>query len=236
MTLRMTVSTLSDNDAILSALDSFDISGGTSFSEEEELILENFVLLERYNYLKDDSNNKELLRSSLKAQKEKCDAWLKANKKEVPNKWLCVTYADTISCYISFSVSDVIKYGLSIKDYYLKAYAQDENTSYVLTNLAQWYYWAPKLNGGSKKKAGDYFEKAVKAARTDAERYFADIFLSQYLFETGDKGRSATLLREAKSYCPESHYVALIEGANKDGLSFFAWSKKHSSMDGKPED
>ena len=236
MTLRMNLSLYDDSDtaAIIAAIDSFD-TGSDSLSEEETLIMDNFLLLERYNYLKEDSSNKDMLRSALKAQKDKCDAWMAGHKKEKPNKWLCVTYADTISCYISFSLGDVIKYGLSIKDYYLQAYGQDDKCSYVLTNLAQWYFWAPKLNGGSRKKAGVYFEQAAETARTDAERYFADIFLSQYLLETGDRARAAEKLAEAKVCCPGSNYIRLLERINADGMSFFEYSRKHSKMEGKPE-
>ena len=238
MALRMTVAALGDNGAALTAIDSFAKSSAASstLTDEEQLILENFVLLERYNYLKADSANKSLLRTSLKAQKDKCDAWMNAHKAETPNKWLCVTYADTISCYISFAMSGVIKYGLSIKDYYSKAISQDAHCSYVLTNLAQWYYWAPKLNGGSKKKAGEYFEQALQSARNDAEVYFASSFLSQYVFETGDKARAATLLAAAKAKCPASTYIARLERINAQGMSLFEYDRKHSKMEGKPQE
>ena len=207
-----------------------------AFTREEALILENFVLLERYNYMKDDGANKQTLRTALKTQKDKCDAWQASHKAETPNTWLLVTSADIISCYISFSMADVIKYGLSIKDYYTQAISQDAQCSYVLTNLAQWYYWAPAINGGSKKKAAAYFERAVLAAKTGAEVYFANIFLSQYVLESGDTARARALLATAKAQCPQSSYIALLERINASGISLFAYSKQRSKMDGKPSE
>ena len=172
----------------------------------------------------------------LKAQKEVNEAYLAAHKGERLDKWVSVTAADVISCYMSFSVSDVVKYGLSLKDFYRNAVEQDPSMSYALTNLAQWYYWAPRINGGSKKTALTYFEQALTAADTPAETYYACIFLSQLLFENGEKARCAALLDQATAIAPESRYLARIRAMNQAGDSLYQSNRKTSKMEGKPQD
>lgn len=233
MMLRMELTAEDDTGRILQRIDAFaNAVDMTDFTGEERLVVENFIVMERYNYLKNDDGNRKALKETLAMlRKRNADLLEKAQKAgEEVNKWLLCTAADVTSCYISFSLKDVIKYGLGIKALYQRALESGDDFSYGLTNMAQWYYWAPKLNGGSREKAAEYFALAVKAARNNAEEFFAKVFWSQWLFESGDKEGAKEQLDAAQSLCPGSTRITLARQANAQGMSVFAYEKKRSKM------
>lgn len=238
MAVRMELTCEDDRAAILEKIDAFEEGlkdKGASFTDEENLVMDNFIEMERYNYLRYGSEDeKKTIKDALKSLRLK-NAQMVENLNRVgkdASKWLLCTAGDVTSCYISFSMADVIKYGLGIKKLYQKAVADgDEAFSYGLTNIAQWYYWAPKINGGSKEKAAEYFEKAVKEARNKAEKFYAETFWSQWLFESGDKEGAKAALNRAEDICPMSNRIKAMRLANENGLSFFEWDKKHSKLE-----
>lgn len=232
MALRMRLTEDGDTNLILSKIDDFEAAADMAdFTEEESLVVENFVVMERYNYLR-GGGDKKALRAALGDLRQRNADLLEKTKKagQQVSKWLLCTAADVTSCYISFSLKDVIKYGLGIKKLYQRAVEDDDGFSYGLTNIAQWYYWAPKVNGGSREKAAEYFAKAVKAARNSAEEFFAKVFWSQWLFEIGDKEGASAVLDSAQSICPNSTRIYLMRQANAQGMSIFEWDKKRSSL------
>jgi hypothetical protein len=235
-TLRMNLSLYDRNSQtklIISDIDAFTDNNKQaiqSCNEQEQLIISNFAAMEKYNYLYQIPAEKEGQRLSMQKQKDLCESYYKTHSEEDSSKWLLCTCADVTSCYMGFSFQDVVKYGMKIKPLYQKALAQDEKFAYGLMNMAQWYYYAPAISGGGKKKALEYFEKAAAAAATPAEKYFAEIFLSQSLFEFKQYDRSSSVLEHAATFCPQSTYIALIRKANKNGMSLFEYNKSMSSL------
>ena len=233
MKLRMEITTCSTQQEALAKIEAFEkqFEGQkASFTQEEILIVENFLTLEKYNCYYKMNYPEATLRNMMKARKETLEAYFKTNPKKSANKWLVCTYGDVISCYMAFSVADILKYGLSVKDCYEIAIKNDPDFSYGLTNLAQWYFWAPGISGGSKKKAGQNFEKAVNTARNNEEKYFAEIFYSQFLLENKQKEQSAVHLENARALCPSSKQVQELKTLNAAGKSMFAASKEKSSL------
>ena len=232
MTLRMNLSFESESSEAIQKINKFkeDFDKERSeYSEEEQLVIDNFIVNEIYNYQYNHSESR-------KSTKAKNESYIAKHKGEQLDKWVSTTAADVISCYMSFSASDVLKYGLSLKDFYQNAVSQDEKMAYALMNLGQWYYWAPRLSGGSKKTALSYMEKALQAAKTPAETYYACIFLSQVLFEEGEKERCAKLLDQATEIAPQSTYLKAIRKMNREGDSLYQSNRKNSKMEGKPKD
>jgi tetratricopeptide (TPR) repeat protein len=228
MTLRMNLAKYLEPKEALAAIDTYSSSHFTgssynAFTGEEKLILENFVVLEKYNYMRKIDGQEVSIKKMLAAQHDKVTSWMAAEKDSVINKWMYCTAADLISCNLSYaSVSTIIHEGLAVKTYYEKALEQDPKLSYALTNIAQWYYYAPSFGGGSKSKAKKCFEQAIAGARTQAETYYAKIFLSQYLFEDESRrGEAATLLAEAATFCPGGHYTEWLARINKAGFSLY---------------
>lgn len=202
-----------------------------ALNEQEQLVLENFVIMEKYNYLYEKPGQAKVQHEILGAQRARLEAFSKSVPDSQLSGYFLCTWADVTSCFMGYSVSDVLKYGTSIKPLYEKALARSPDFSYALTNLGQWYYFAPGITGGSKKKALGCFEKARAAARTNAQKYFADIFLSQLLFENKEFSRCSELLTEAESFCPGSLYLAQIRSANERGLSLYEYNRKKSALD-----
>lgn len=236
--LRMNVSLIDDSadggaEKVLSAIDDFSSENENSIkdlSEQEKIILDNFIVMERYNYLIGKAGQDKIQQKILGERLKVMEAFSKKTpESELDPLFLC-TKADVTSCYMAFSVSDVLKFGTSLKPLYEKALEKNPDCSYILTNIGQWYYFAPKIIGGSKKKTLSYFEKAREAAKTPAQKYFADIFLSQLLFENKDFDRSRELLAEAETFCPGSFYLAKINKANARGISLYQYNKEKSAL------
>ena len=202
----------------------------TSFTQEENLIVENFILIEKYNCLSKMGTSSKILREMMKAQKEVLEAYFKKSPRKQANKWLVCTYGDVLANFMAFSVGDVLKCGLTVKDCYDSVIEEDPNFSYGLTDAAQWYYWAPVINGGSKKKAGQYFERALASARNNGEKFFAELFYSQLLFETKQPDQSSIHLDKAGKLCPGSKTVEEVKILNAKGKSLFADSKEKSTF------
>ena len=233
MGVRMKIAGLGAEQALAQVAD-FEkrLAIDTSFHEKEDrLVLVNFIVMEKYNFLRKQKGTKDQLKKMLKELKEKNEAWFDANGEAKAGKWLMATSADVTSCYMSYSLAEVMKSGMALRDKYKASVEQDPGFSYGWNNLAQWYYWAPAINGGSDKKAGEAFESSVKAAKTKAEKFFSCVFYSQFLFEENEKSRAASLLDEAEAQDPGNPYVAFMRKINKDGDSFFEWNKKHSQME-----
>lgn len=231
MTLRMNLAVCETPEEALSEIDSYNAQHFTgadfaSFTGEEKLILENFKVLEIYNYMRGIKGKESEIKGLIRSQYDKNDDWFSSHKNETINKWLYCTAADMLSCNLSYaSVTTIMHDGLAVKTYYEKALEQDPDMSYALTNIAQWYYYAPSFGGGSKSKARSCFERAVAHARTNAEIYYAKIFLSQYLFEDESlRGKSATLLADADAFQPGGHYVEWLRKINKAGFSLYYYN------------
>lgn len=237
MTLRMNLASYETPELALEQIDFYcnsHFSGGifTSFSDEEKLVLENFKTLEQYNYLIKIEGQKKNVEKMIDFQYEKVTSWISSHKKESMEKWLYATAADLLSCHLNFaSVATIMRDGLRVKKYYEKALEEDENMSYALTNLGQWYYFSPHFCGGSKSEAKKCFQKAVYSSKTDAELYFAKIFLSQILFDEKEtKVQSEILLSEADSFLPGGTYIAQIKKINSAGYSLLQFNAKRMSM------
>ena len=235
MNLRMVHSTFETRDEAVTKIKDFERAYVSqtreTYGEMEAQILENFIVMELFNvYYDNPPMSKTEFRKMLSDQKAKNEAFINAHKDEKLNVWYWVTSGDVFSCWTTFSVKDILFYGMDIKNYYLSAYEDNPKCSYLLTNLAQWYFQAPKIGGGSNSKARSYFEEARNCAKNDAEKYFADIFLSQFLFEQKEFDRAAELLNEADSLNPGSKYIALIKAQNKAGRSLYQYNRKRSAV------
>ncbi|MBR5095907.1 MAG: hypothetical protein IK094_02235 [Treponema sp.] len=233
MALRMKIAGLGPDKALAQVAD-FEkkLSVDSTFRDEEDrLVLVNFIVMEKYNFLRKEKGTKEQLKKLLKELKERNEAWFDKHSEEEAGKWLLATSADVTSCYMSYSLSEVIKSGMSLRDRYKESVEKNPDFSYGWNNLGQWYYWAPAINGGSDKKAGEAFEAAVKSAKTKAEKFFACVFYSQFMFEEKDFKKAASLLDEAEAQDPGNPYIAFMRKINAGGDSFFDWNKKNSQMD-----
>lgn len=198
----------------------------SDFSEQEALILESFYYSELYNYIWDDKSNDKMLQDIFTKQIEKNDKFIESNEGNVSD-WMYMNTADCYSNYMSYNpVSGAMKYGTKVKKYYEKALEINPKNSTCRTHYAQWFYWAPGISGGGKKKALSQFKTAMEDANTPADKFYAYIFYSQIALEQIDSKTCSEYLNKAKEIFPKSTYVTELEYWNGRGYSLFGKDKK----------
>ena len=211
-----------------------------SYSEETKLILENMLFLEKLKsqvkLIENDKTAKNQLKTKTQNQIKKTEDLINSTKAngKTPNKWLLVNQGDLISFSLQFAtLSEAIKSGLEVKTYYEDALIQDDKMPFALVNLGMWYYYVPGIAGGDKQKTYEFVKKSVENASTPSEEYFTKIIYSQVLFELDKKDEAKTLLEEAKSLCPESQSISLMEKLNNLGISWIEYSANPKKYDKK---
>lgn len=211
-----------------------------NFSEETKLILDNMLFLEKLKnqvkLIESDKDAKNKLKTETQNQIKKTADFINLSKSngKTPNKWLLVNQGDLISFSLQFtSLSEAIKSGLEVKTYYEDVLLQDDKMTFALVNLGMWYYYVPGIAGGDKQKTYEFVKKSVENARTSSEEYFSKIIYSQVIFELDKKDEAKTLLEEAKSLCPESQSISLMEKLNKLGISWIEYSANPKKYDKK---
>ncbi len=233
--LRMNLSKFSESETqeIIFTINNFSKENEEKIelcTEQEKIILENFIVMEKYNYLYEKPGQAKIQHQELFNSLQKIQDFADKHDESELDAYFFCTWADITSCYMGYSIKDVIKYGTSVKPLYEKALKENSKLSYALTNIGQWYYFAPGIAGGSKRKTLEYFKKAKNCAKSEPQIYFADIFLSQILFEQKDFSTCNELLKEATTFCPQSKYLLKIKEANSQGLSLFEFNRKKSSL------
>ncbi|OJF77242.1 MAG: hypothetical protein BKP49_03685 [Treponema sp. CETP13] len=236
MQFRVNLTSESDAQIILKRINQYqsNLSLPSSFSAESKLIIENFITLEKYNYMYTLDIHNPKLPELILPQKDKNDKWFDTHDKENINKWLYCTAADVISCCMQFvSKTDAMKMGLTIKDHYKKALSMDSNMSYALFGMGQWLIQAPGIAGGSKKGAIEAFELSLSSARNNAERFYAYVLLSQGYYEGNKKDVATSTLQKAIDLAPNSTYPMFIKLLNDNNYSLYYYITHREKIDKK---
>jgi tetratricopeptide (TPR) repeat protein len=203
-----------------------------SSSDEIKLVIQNMLVWEKYNYIYETNVDDPRLKDLLVNQYKIITDWLKSHKNEQINKWLYCSAGDILSSGLRFfPMSTAMKEGLNVKKYYDLILEEDPNMSFALFNIAHWYFHAPAISGGSKKKAKECFEKAVESARNPAELYFSKVYYSQILFENEDFEGCEKQKSEAAVILPNSRYIQLLNKVNSLGHSVFYYTLNKEKMD-----
>jgi len=237
MLFRVKITTIKDFHKALKTINEYQEQNKsliTSFSDEAQLIINNFIVLEQYNYIYNIDINDSNLQDLILSQNSKNDKWFDAHNKNTINKWLYCTAADIKSCCLQFvSKTDAMKIGLSIKDYYKTALKLDKNMSYALFGLGQWLIQAPAIAGGNKNDAIETFKLAVNSSRNNAETFYGYIFLSQAYFTKKETSKASNMLTKALSIEPQSNYIAFIKILNESNYSLYYYVTHREKIDKK---
>lgn len=205
-----------------------------NFDDEAQLILNNFIILEKYNYMYNMDINNPNLSSLILPQKQKNDNWFSSHDAKTINKWLYCTSADVNSCCMQFvSRTEAMKIGLTVKTNYQKALEFDTNMSYALFGMGQWLIQAPGFVGGSTKKAIETFNHALASSRNKAETFYSYILLSQAYFDTKEIKKASALLEKALQIQPNSDYIAFIQLLNNNEYSLYYYVTHRKKIDAK---
>lgn len=209
-------------------------SNQSKFSEQGLLILDGLLALEEVTYLYNMNSTDPNLRLILFPLNNKLESWIKQHNPEEISPWLYVVAGDLQACSIRFySVTNLLDVGLTIKKYYENALKEDPNLTEGNLSLAQWYFYAPTLGGGSKKKSRQFFEKALATATTPAEKFYANLYYSQFLFDQKDKAGAKIALNKAKAVEPNSQKIDFIQMLNDNGYTLFYYTLNREKVDKK---
>lgn len=230
MNLKMNLGLKDSYKECLSDLDNFYntkfASVKSSMNEQEIRIIENLYHTEKYGYYKlgsqaeKDKSEKDLL-NQLNANL----AFLKGDLSSY-NPWVLVTSGNVIGCYMSFHpVKTALKYGYTQKDYYEACYKQKPDFAYGTTHLAQWYFFAPGMYGGSNKKAEELFLKAISTSSSLPEKYFTNVYISQFYCELKNQAASKKYLDAAETLFPGTEYIKRLRKMNSEGKTLFHYDK-----------
>lgn len=209
-------------------------TANAAVSDEIKLVLENILVWEKYNYLYESDIKHPDLEPLIKTQYEKVKAWFKTHSGEPHSTWLYYTAGDILSCCMQFlPLTTAMSEGLTVKKYYDTALEQDPYMVFTLINIAQWYFYAPAISGGGKKKAHTALETARAVAKTVPEQFYATLLLSQVLFEEGEKRESAELLADADELYPGTYEARSFSALNGAGYSYFYYTLNREKVDKK---
>ncbi|MBQ0166693.1 MAG: hypothetical protein KBT02_06290 [Treponema sp.] len=228
---RTYITTLSSKDAI-AGLDSyrsqnFSASKTAGFSEEAKLVLDAFVDLEKLVYIQTDNSEDPSIKQIADTHYEKLQAWIDAHPSETPNKWTWCAAAEAFNWSLAYlPMTQILTKGLLPKQYYQNAIDMDPELTYALCGLGQWLYFAPAVGGGGgNKNSRATLEKAVKAAKTDADKFIAHLYYSQILYQMNDKSGASKELDAADAIQPGSKRLARFRQVNAKGMSWFEFSR-----------
>ena len=182
-----------------------------SAGKEAQIISENMIALERYNYMYAKEINAKELKPYIIEQYEKIEAFQKANENQEFSPWFVLSSGDD--------------YDKVVKNYPSLAFGR--------INRALWYYLAPAIGGGSKNVAKEDFENAVKNASCNYEKFYSRIYLSQVYFDEGKKEECKKLLSECDEILPGNFYTPFIKNLNDNNYSLMYYVINREKVDKK---
>lgn len=236
MTLRVELTTYKDEKTAYNRLQEYDTlitEAKADWTYEEQLVYDSFYVSEEYNYLLNDKSKIKYIKDKLYTQAEKNEQFIQLHSSEELSSWIYTLTADCFSCYMYYSiVAGTVKYGTKLKKYYNTALEINPDSSTALTHLAQWYYWAPAIAGGSLNKSIELCERALKEKKSPAEEFYALFYLSQFLFDKNQKEKAAVYLNKALEIEKDSEFIKNYIKINNDGYSFFTYNKNKSKLEG----
>lgn len=202
--------------------------------EEFKLTIDNLVSVAKFNVIYEKDMKSPVLKELMMAQYEKVIAYNEKTNVDNRNKWYIVTSYDVINSTMQFlPQSNAIKYGLEEKDVYDAMMKKYPDFSYLFINTGLWYMFAPAIGGGSDVKAMDYFQNAINKATTNYEKYYANLYYSQLLFDKKKYDEAAKYLQNAENLLPGKRYIKFIKLLNENGYSVYYYTSNKEKVDKK---
>lgn len=205
-----------------------------NFDEETKLIIDNLLTVAKFNCIYENNIHDNQLKPLILNQFEKIIEYNEQVTLENRNKWYNVTAYDVINTSLQFlPTKDAIIYGLEEKDSYNFMMKKYPDFSYLFINSGLWYMFAPAFGGGSDEKALNYFRNAIYSASSNYESYYANIYMSQLLFERKMYEESEKFLNKADLIIPGNKYIKFIKKLNDNGYSLYYYTNNKEKVDKK---
>lgn len=209
-------------------------SNKANYSEQGNLILDTLLVLERFNYLYEINEKHPELADLVIPHNKMLEKWINNHKAEEISSWLYVTAGDLLSCSMGlYSIPKAMEIGLVIKDYYEIALEKNPNMAYGNLNMAQWYFHAPAIGGGSKKKADELFQVALKNAFGKGEEFYVNMVYSQFLLDQKNKAGASSYFEKAYTIQPDSKKLQFIKLLNDNGYTLFYYTLNREKVEKK---
>ena len=229
LSFRLSLRSYSTNDEVIEKVRSYrqeKLSSIENFSEEARLVCLNMLATAEYNAFYAEDMQAPEMEGILRPQYERIREMHGKIPTEEQNPWFTLTSADIINSMMQFlKQGEAIKLGLQEKKDYASVIERFPKSSFGNMLSGYWYYYAPGIGGGSKKKARLFFANALEYAANDYERFYGNINLSQMNFEDKNKEEAARLLDEAEKILPGTRHVAFIRKINEMGYSAFDYNQ-----------
>lgn len=196
-----------------------------ALGEEAQIVALNMLATAEYNCTYEKDMYAPHMESIVRPQYERITAYAAEHAIDEQNPWFTLTAADITNAMMQFlKQKEAIKRGLQEKSDYAAVIEKNPRMAFAHMLSGYWYYYAPAIGGGSKKKARQFFSDALTYAANDYERYYGAINLSQMQFEDKNKAEATRLLDEAEKILPDTRYVAFIRTINALGYSIFDYN------------
>jgi len=203
-------------------------------SEEIQIVVESMIMHEKYNYIYEKEIKSPLLEPIITGEYHKIKDYVSRHKKETYSIWFYAASGDILSASLQFlSIGDAMKEGLTVRKYYDAALEQKPDFSYCLMNMAQWYYYAPAVSGGSKEKALSFFNQAVQGATCNYEAYFSNLWLSQFYFEKKQTADCEKYFDASEKLLGKNRYNDFIKYLNDNDFSLLYYTPNREKVEKK---
>lgn len=204
-----------------------------SISEEAKLTVQNILIITKYSYMYDINMKDPEAKKLILAQYDKVIAWNEKNP-DNQNPYYIVSSGDIINSSMVFlPQSTAIKYGLKEKDDYDALNKKSPLMSIGFINSGLWYYMAPGIGGGSKKKAAALFKSAYDNAKTNYEKFYSAIYMSQIAYSNKDQAACDKYLANAEAVLSGTNFIKFIKMLNTKGYSYFDYAEHKEKIDKK---
>ncbi len=226
-------------DQAIAAMDSFRSSLEkegllNNSNTEANLIIDNMIALERYNYMYEKNMAGPDLKPFILAQYDKINNFKDSCDDSNFSHWFVLSSGDIINSSMQFlSQATAIKQGLREKEEYDLVVKENPKMAFALINSALWYYFAPAIGGGSRTIAKSYFQRALDCSACDYESYYSRVYLSQVLYDEDDKAQAKKLLDQCDEILPGTNYIAFIRYLNDNNFSLMYYINNRDKVEKK---
>ena len=204
------------------------------FTEQGNLILDSLLTSEEYNYYYEMEENHPKLKEIIFPHNEMLGEWIESHQQEEISALLYVIAGDLLSCSMGlYPIPKAMEIGLLIKDYYDIALEKEPNIFFGNLNMAQWYFHAPAIGGGSKKKAEELFKVALANTEGTGDEFYVNLIYSQFLYDQKDKAGAATYFQKAYDIQPDSKKLALVKLLNDNDYTLFYYTLNRAKVEKK---
>lgn len=201
---------------------------------EVKIVVDNLLGCAKYNCLFEKNQKDPMVKTVIMKRFDESDGFRNENKKANLNPWFYLSHSEVVNSSMQFlSRTKAISYGLQEKDDLDSVVKANPKMSFALISAGLWYYFAPGIGGGSKKKAANYFLQAVQNASNSYEKYYANLYYSQCCFDNKNYADSKKHLSNADSIFPGKRQIEYIKKLNDAGYSYFDYISDISKLEEK---